>query len=204
LRRARKRAWRKDPDGRRERILSAAARLFGDRGFAAVRTREIALAAGVSEGTLFHHYHTKQSILLAVAERYGAGFAAAMFEDVGTAPAVPSVDRVIRRAFAYVRHSDPRFGVFLLSDDTHGCSAARSANREAIVSRLRTLFSDWKRRRLAELADPRVAAELCFAVVESALRECFVGGQRADEDRYVAEAVRAVRAMVRPRDPGRA
>ncbi len=196
----RRTSWRKDPDGRRERVLTAAARLFGERGFAAVRTREIADAAGVSEGTLFHHYRSKQSILLAVAERYGTGFATAMFEDLDPEAGVPNVERVIRSAFAYVRHSDPLLGVFLLSDDAYASPAARSANREAIVSRLARFFTVWQRRGLAEPASPRVCSELCFGVVESALRECFVRGKRADEDLYVEEAVRAIRAMLQPRE----
>ena len=61
--RQRRSTWRKDPDGRRERILAAAARLFGEKRFGSVRSIDIARAAGVSEGTIYHHFGSKQDLL---------------------------------------------------------------------------------------------------------------------------------------------
>jgi TetR/AcrR family transcriptional regulator len=43
-------------------ILEAATRLFGDRGYDATRTAEIAAAAGVTERTLFRYFPTKQDL----------------------------------------------------------------------------------------------------------------------------------------------
>jgi len=43
-------------------IIEAATRLFGDRGFEATRTAEIAAAAGVTERTLFRYFPTKQDL----------------------------------------------------------------------------------------------------------------------------------------------
>lgn len=45
-----------------QRILIAAERLFGQRGYSGVSTRDIALAAGVSKANIFHHYHSKQAL----------------------------------------------------------------------------------------------------------------------------------------------
>lgn len=44
---------------RKEAILKAAAELFAARGFDATPTAEVAKAAGVAEGTIFHHFKTK-------------------------------------------------------------------------------------------------------------------------------------------------
>jgi AcrR family transcriptional regulator len=46
-----------------QRILSAAERLFAERGAAATRTAEIARAAGVTERTLFKHFPEKAQLL---------------------------------------------------------------------------------------------------------------------------------------------
>jgi len=192
------RRWRKDPAGRRERIAAAATRLLARDGYAGVRTRDIAAAAGVSEGTVYHHFGSKQGVLVAVAERYGRGFASAMFEDVDHGAGLPSIEAVIRRAFAFVRHSDPLFGVFLLTDDPTGSQAARTANREAIVASLREVFESWRSRGMVRAADPRICAELCFGLVEAALKECFVRGRGDEEDAYVAEVVHAIGAMLDP------
>lgn len=45
-----------------QRILAAARRLFGERDFNGVSTRDIAEAAGVSKASIFHHYRSKTSL----------------------------------------------------------------------------------------------------------------------------------------------
>ncbi|WP_168119411.1 TetR/AcrR family transcriptional regulator [Paenibacillus sp. HB172176] len=49
------------------RILEAAIEIFAEKGFAAASTSEIALRAGVAEGTIFRHYKTKKDLLLSIA-----------------------------------------------------------------------------------------------------------------------------------------
>ena len=41
---------------RREQILGAATRVFADKGFSRATTREVARAAGVSEGTIYNYF----------------------------------------------------------------------------------------------------------------------------------------------------
>ena len=47
---------------REAEILEAAIALFGDEGFHSVSTRKIAAAAGVSEGTLFNYFSSKNEL----------------------------------------------------------------------------------------------------------------------------------------------
>lgn len=55
-----------------ERILAAAADLFSHRGYSGVSTREIAVAAGLNEVTIYRHYPRKRDLYLAVlAEELG-------------------------------------------------------------------------------------------------------------------------------------
>jgi AcrR family transcriptional regulator len=49
-------------------LLSAARRLWGERGYAAVSTPEIAEAAGVTRGAMYHQYANKTDLFLAVLE----------------------------------------------------------------------------------------------------------------------------------------
>jgi TetR/AcrR family transcriptional regulator, fatty acid metabolism regulator protein len=51
-------------------ILKAATRLFAEEGFHGTSTRKIAAAAGVSEGTLFHYFSTKNALLLAILDDF--------------------------------------------------------------------------------------------------------------------------------------
>lgn len=46
-----------------EEILDAAAQLFTEKGFAATSTREIALAVGIKQASLYYHFPSKEGIL---------------------------------------------------------------------------------------------------------------------------------------------
>lgn len=193
-------AWRRDPEGRRQRVLDAAARLFGNHAYREVTTSLIASSAGVAEGTLFHHFGSKDALLAEASARYGQGFADAMFAGLTPDRDVPDVASVIRRAFAYVRFNQPSFGIFLLTDEAGSTRGAKRANREAIVTRLATLFALWSERKQMREADPEILAELCFGLVEAALRECYAGGHVDDarEARYIREVSQCIRSMLRP------
>ncbi len=54
---------------RREQILEAATRVFAERGFRRATTREVARAAGVSEGTIYNYFEDKDALLMAILGR---------------------------------------------------------------------------------------------------------------------------------------
>src|SRR5262249_57938903 len=45
---------------RREEILAIAAKIFADKGYASTTVREIADAAGILSGSLYHHFDSKE------------------------------------------------------------------------------------------------------------------------------------------------
>jgi AcrR family transcriptional regulator len=51
------------PDSRREELLAIAARLFAEKGFRATTVRDIADAAGILSGSLYHHFDSKESMV---------------------------------------------------------------------------------------------------------------------------------------------
>ena len=56
-------------DARREQLLAAGAELFGRRPYDEVSIEEIAAAAGVSKGLLYHYFPTKKDFVLAALHR---------------------------------------------------------------------------------------------------------------------------------------
>ncbi|MFC1951220.1 helix-turn-helix domain-containing protein, partial [Chloroflexota bacterium] len=48
---------------RQRQILSAARRVFSQKGFAEATTAEIAREAGVSEGTIYNYFESKRDLL---------------------------------------------------------------------------------------------------------------------------------------------
>jgi AcrR family transcriptional regulator len=68
-------------EARPQQLLEAALTLFAEKGFAATRAEEVALRAGVSKGTLYLYYPSKEELLKAVirehlSSRIAAGAAA--------------------------------------------------------------------------------------------------------------------------------
>lgn len=54
---------------RSAQIIDAAARVFAERGFSRATTREVAEAAGVSEGTIYNYFASKEDLLLGIMAR---------------------------------------------------------------------------------------------------------------------------------------
>ncbi|HXC51984.1 MAG TPA: TetR/AcrR family transcriptional regulator [Candidatus Limnocylindrales bacterium] len=188
--------WKKDPHGRRERVLVEATRLFSERGYAAVSTGDIARAAGVAEGNVFHYFGSKPELLKAVGERYGAGFATAMFGVIEPVASRKTVEQMVRRAFDFVSESWPGFGLFLLSDDPSAAPLAQKANRVAITQAVERMLEVWSSRHILDDVDAPVVAEILFGLMEASLRACFTGldadGDRPSRQRFEAQTVLAI------------
>lgn len=102
---------------RREQILDTALGLFATYGFAATSTKQIAIAAGISEGLVFRYFPNKASILHALAKERDA-LAQAMQEILiqSTDLAVPIVLERLAAAWMEVTRSEMNFMSMLISE----------------------------------------------------------------------------------------
>lgn len=70
----------------RTRLLDAALRVFRERGYTATTVEDLCRAAGVTKGSFFHHFESKEALALAAIEHWndatGALFAAAPYWQV--------------------------------------------------------------------------------------------------------------------------
>ena len=198
VRRAPRRPRRREPAEKQTRLLGAAQRLFVERGFAATTTADIARAAEVSEGILFHHFDSKEGLLVAVAAAYGRGLAEAMFASERSPEEAPGTEVMLRAAFGYVRDRGPLSRLLMLVPVSADRSSAREATREQIVGALAAAFDRWQPTGLIRPMDSRIVAKLLHALVERALVECFVRGDGSREEDYLREAVRCIEGATRP------
>ena len=79
------RRWQRRSEDRPREICSAALELFAERGFAGTRVDDIAARAGVSKGTLYLYFRTKEEIFGAVVRTTVAPNIAKIRESVATA-----------------------------------------------------------------------------------------------------------------------
>lgn len=70
----------------REVILETAKTLFARKGFSNVSVAEIAAIAGAAEGTIFHHFHTKEELYIAVFKRIHDDILHTLAHDLQTTP----------------------------------------------------------------------------------------------------------------------
>lgn len=67
---------------RREQILEAAGRVFSQKGFHAANVSDVAAEAGVSQGTVYHYFDSKDALFMAVFEAWETGN---LYSEVGAA-----------------------------------------------------------------------------------------------------------------------
>lgn len=190
------RRWRQDPEGRRERILDAAAHEFANVGFTKARLSRVAAAADVAEGTVYHQFGSKFGLLEAIGERYGAGMAQAAFSGLERDPTADELARIVSNIFGYVRETDPQFAAFLLSRDAFGGGPAQEQNRETMIHAIEARLELWIEHEMIVPVDTRIAAEIQFGLVEAALRDCFMRKDGKDEQRYTREVTRCLNAYL--------
>lgn len=62
--------WRRRKEARPEEILDAALMLFSEKGFAATRMTDVARQAGISKGTLYLYFDSKEMLLRSVVQEF--------------------------------------------------------------------------------------------------------------------------------------
>ncbi len=85
------------PHDSRVRFLDAALHVFRSKGYAATRIEDVCLAAGLTKGSFFHHFKSKEEMALAAADHFAA-MAGGFF---GAAPYQQATDP-LERLLGYV------------------------------------------------------------------------------------------------------
>jgi TetR/AcrR family transcriptional regulator, transcriptional repressor for nem operon len=81
----------------REALLDAGVRVVHARGLAATGVRDIAMAAGVSQGSFTNHFRSKEAFGILVLDRYAERIEAIMHETLGDETRAPA-----KRLMAYI------------------------------------------------------------------------------------------------------
>jgi len=124
---------RLSPDERRRALLDAGQAVFAARPFEAVSMAELARAAGVSKGLVYHYFDDKQGFYDAVLARV----ATEVLTDVQLDPALPVGDaatHALRHFLAYARDNGPFYRALVRGAGGHG------RDTPTVVERVRRAF----------------------------------------------------------------
>jgi AcrR family transcriptional regulator len=175
--------------GTREKIVEAAERVMRERGLARSTTKEIARAAGYSEGTLYKHFESKEDLFLAVLVERIPSFLAlveGLPARVGRGTVRGTLEEVASTALAFYGEIVPMAAsIFsepgLLARHREGIHERGAGPR--MVNEALAAYLDAEKRlgRVREDADPEAAAAMLLGA-------CY---QRAFFRSYLGEAVPA-------------
>jgi AcrR family transcriptional regulator len=99
--------------GRREELLGIAGRLFAERGFRNTTVRDIADAAGILSGSLYHHFDSKETIVDELLDSFQRGLFARYDEIVaGEGTPLAKLEAVIRTSFEAIDRHHSEVAIF--------------------------------------------------------------------------------------------
>jgi AcrR family transcriptional regulator len=166
----------------RARIVEHALALFGTRGYASTPVGEIARAAGISQGLLYHYFRSKEDLLRAVCEQSMGD----VYESFARAEAAADPRR---RVEALIRASSP-----IIRRNIHFWRLSYAMRwQPEVLAGLGPLVQEWTSNILRTLegyfreagaGDPAVEAAALFAVIDGVHQHYVL-----DPDRYPLDAV---------------
>jgi AcrR family transcriptional regulator len=192
----------------RERILTAAMRLFGERGYSATTITQIEAAAGLSTGAggIYRHFPSKRAILEAGVADQIAGQAdlVAMIDDSGAPESLPLHERLLILARAGLRRLDQEQDLnrLVMRDLSQFPELLDRVGREDIAQVFRA-SAGWLRRQAAGQVDrdwDAIAMALMGAVAHFWILSDIFGLHPAeiDEDRYISAVVTLAQCVLMP------
>ena len=164
---------------RHRRLMDAALMLFRGKGYAAVRTEDIAVAAEVSVGTLYNYFETKGDLLLALVTLeieeildQGAAVVAAPPSDNAKAFDL-LIGTYYDHSLTYLTKSLWRTAMALtISDPGTPFSARYTAHDRSLTSQVTALVAELQRRGVARADVPPAAiGEMLFGALNQLFTE---------------------------------
>jgi AcrR family transcriptional regulator len=188
----------------RARLLDVAVESLVESGFASTSTVSVQRRAGVSRGTLLHHFPTREALFAAAVERLVQLNLQAMREELAAAP---SDSDPVTRGMRVLRRSSrrPSFGAELeLWSAARTDARLRAALRSAEQSARGELYS-----MIDEVFGPQIVGSPCYRLVVDLTVQLVRGlavtaslYERADRDEpLVGQWVDLVRALLRDEPP---
>jgi len=127
---------RLDVDVRRAQLLETGARLFTEQGYEAISMNDVARAAGISKGLLYHYFPSKQEFFAATLQAAAQELAAVTQTDAA-APPLEQVEQALDAYLAWIEENADAYRAVLGASEARALvEQVRDATARRIVSGL--------------------------------------------------------------------
>jgi len=183
----------------RERLIEAATRLFAERGYRDASVQAIGEAAGISRGSIFWHFGSKEGLLWAVVQRaFTRWEAETLVPEVGDARGEEAVGRALRahRRFLADEGGTLRL-LFVLMFEALGPRPELAGEFARLHRDLRVLATPWLEEAVADGdfrddVDPETIVTLIIATLGGIVYQYLLDAQGVDLDRCYADLERVL------------
>jgi AcrR family transcriptional regulator len=153
------------------KILTAAAELFGERGYKGTTTRALAERAGVNEVTIFRYFGNKQGVLKALGASWASNFAGMAVDELsGTGDTASTLVRLAQIETAWARQSGAvamRLALDRKTSPEVAEAMGEGGPEDNFLGLVAYLSKQQDAGDLRADLDPRVMAEVFFALTSS-------------------------------------
>jgi TetR/AcrR family fatty acid metabolism transcriptional regulator len=161
---------RKRVGNKRERIIAAAATLFGEKGYHNTTTAEIAESAGVAAGTIYIYFSSKEELLVAVFEEFLGAHMDRLREGVAREPTPEAKLRCLLRLGLELMEQNPDSARIFLSQLRQSTSMIKMVvkrSSRAYKDIIEGVLEEGMRAGFCRQMNVRAAASMFFGAYQS-------------------------------------
>lgn len=186
---------------RRDDLLDAAQELFTEKGVAATAVSEITSRAGVAKGTFYLYFASKDHVVAGLHERAITGMMRIVEEDLADLDSgdfYALADELTARIIDYWIDRRELFLAIREAGESIEIARLKSEYSQRVVAMLEAGVRFGIEAGVADVGDPRGAAEYIFYGCEGSTTAALIAEGPVDRDRLVASCQEAVRKIMRP------
>jgi AcrR family transcriptional regulator len=183
----------------RERLIDAATRLFAERGYRDASVQAIGEAAGISRGSIFWHFGSKEGLLWAVVQRAFARWEAeTLVPAVGDARGEEAIGRALRAHRRFLADDEGTMRLlFVLMFEALGPRPELTGEFARLHRDLRALATPWLEEAAAEGefrddVDPETIVTLIVGALGGIVYQYLLDPEGLDLDRCYADLERVL------------
>lgn len=173
--------------GRREAIREAATKIISRQGFFQTRPKEIAEEAGVSVGTIYNYYESKQEILVDIFSEE-LNDRKDFYRELSQSdlPLVDQIKKILERHFSRLSNHKELMRVIIQERFKPGSILGKKLNQsynEAVMY-IEQLIEEAMKKDQIRPCDPRIVASALFGSVESVIAAGLLRDEKDQEEMF--------------------